>query len=136
MKKASAGQRMGGYLVDFLVTIPLGMIWMIPIIGTLVGGLAMLLYWLLRDIINPSLGKRVSSLRVMSARGGGASTGQLILRNLPLAFPNLILMIPLFGFVLGAALDTMIIVTELVFVLADGRRIGDRLAGTVVMAAD
>jgi uncharacterized RDD family membrane protein YckC len=132
--KASTGQRIGGYLMDCLIAIPFGLIWLIPIIGTLIGGALLLAYWLLRDLVNPSLGKRVAATEVRSANGDPATQGQLILRNLPQALPYVILMIPIIGWGIGSVLNMVVLVTEIVLVITDGRRMGDRLAGTMVCA--
>ncbi len=131
--KASAGQRIGAFLIDLIISVPLGLIWLIPIIGTLVGGFALLVYWLLRDLIGPSIGKRLTGLAIVKPNGGPAGAGQLVLRNLPLALPYIILMIPLLGTFIGAGLDISILLIELIFVVADGRRLGDKMAGTVVV---
>ena len=50
-----------------------------------------------------------------------------------MALPYIILMIPLLGTFIGAGLDIAILLIELIFVLADGRRLGDKMAGTVVV---
>ncbi len=131
--KASAGQRIGAFLIDFVISLPLALIWLIPIIGTLVGGFALLLYWLLRDVLGPSVGKRLTGLAIVAAKGGPVGAGQLVLRNVPLALPYIILMIPLMGMFIGAGLDVLVLVIELIMILADGRRIGDQLAGTTVV---
>ena len=132
-RKATAGQRISAFLIDFVISPPLALIWLIPIIGTLIGGFALLLYWLLRALLGPSVGKRLTGLAIIAANGGPAGAGQLILRNVPLALPYIILMIPLFGTFIGAGLDALVLVIEFIMILADGRRLGDQLAGTMVM---
>ena len=103
-RKATAGQRISAFLIDFVISLPLALIWLIPIIGTLIGGFALLLYWLLRALLGPSVGKRLRGLAIIAASGGPAGAGQLILRNVPLALPYIILMIPLLGTFIGVDL--------------------------------
>ena len=87
----------------------------------------------MRALLGPSVGKRLTGLAIIAANGGPAGAGQLILRNVPLALPYIILMIPLFGTFIGAGLDALVLVIEFIMILADGRRLGDQLAGTMVM---
>ena len=132
MTKATTGQRVGAFLLDFLFSFPLALIWMIPFIGTIVGGFLLFLYWLFRDVMRPSLGKKIVGLDVAALNYGPPSTGSLILRNLLLALPTLIAMIPLVG-VVGFGLDLFVILVEFILLISTGIRLGDRMASTIVV---
>ena len=72
-------------------------------------------YFLLRDVIGPSFGKRLTSLTIVGGEGRPPGAASLILRNLPIVIP-------------------LVIVAEY-FVMrqsSEGRRWGDRWANTCV----
>ncbi len=73
------------------------------------------IYFLLRDAAGGSLGKRLTGLAILDGTGQPASTGSLILRNVPVAIPFVVIAE---YFVMKGA--------------ADGKRWGDRWAGTRV----
>lgn len=133
MKKAEIGPRIGALIIDILISIPLGMVALIPFIGILAGLLAVA-YWLCRDLVRPSLGKKALNLDVVDINGGRPTDQQLILRNVPFAVPSLISMIPFLGVIAGPALATVVFVLELVMFITQGQRFGDKIANTQVIA--
>ena len=106
---------------------------MIPFVGILAGLLAVA-YWLCRDLVRPSLGKKALNLDVVDMNGGRPTDQQLILRNVPFAVPSLISMIPFLGVIAGPALATVVFVLELVMFITQGQRFGDKIANTQVIA--
>ena len=133
MKKAEIGPRIGALIIDILISIPLGMVALIPFVGILAGLLAVA-YWLCRDLVRPSLGKKALNLDVVDINGGRPTDQQLILRNVPFAVPSLISMIPFLGVIAGPALATVVFVLELVMFITQGQRFGDKIANTQVIA--
>ncbi len=133
MKKAEIGPRIGALIIDILISIPLGMVALIPFVGILAGLLAVA-YWLCRDLVRPSLGKKALNLDVVDMNGGRPTDQQLILRNVPFAVPSLISMIPFLGVIAGPALATVVFVLELVMFITQGQRFGDKIANTQVIA--
>ena len=101
---------------------------------TLRFSLAMVLYMLVRDIGGASPGKLVAGLEVVLRGGEPASPLRRVVRNLPLALtPALALFEPMrHGIGLGVALLPSAI--EQFLVLARRERLGDRWAGTMVVA--
>ncbi|MCB9781048.1 MAG: RDD family protein [Alphaproteobacteria bacterium] len=82
------------------------------------------------------LGKRASGVRVVDAITGEAATNeQAILRNLPLALAWGLAILPDPVGLLGWAAVGFLLVLEGVLALArdDGRRLGDLVAGTIVV---
>lgn len=134
--RASAGVRIGSYLIDMLPTFLLLPIAWIPFIGQLIGGLVLFLYWLSRDAFGRSLGKKLLGLSISTPDGSAPSTGSLVLRNLPNALPWLLYMIPLAGYVILAGANFFILLTEIILLVSSNSRLGDRIAGTVVTAGN
>ncbi len=97
-------------------------------------GVLAVAYWLCRDLLRPSLGKKALNLEVVDIGGGRPTDQQLILRNLPFAVPSLVAMIPFVGIVAGPALALVVFVLELVMFITQGQRFGDQLAKTQVIA--
>lgn len=126
-------RRIVGFLIDVIPSLVLGLINLLPILGWMVHGFLSACYWLLRDITGASVGKMVTGSLVVSENGGPASTGQKILRNLPLALPGFVGMIPIVGILFEMILAVVILAIEVLLFLATGRRLGDRLAGTTVV---
>jgi uncharacterized RDD family membrane protein YckC len=133
MKKAEIGPRIGAVIIDGLISIPLGLIAAIPFVG-LIGGLLAVAYWLCRDLLRPSLGKKALNLDVVDVNGGRPTDQQLILRNIPFAIPSLVSMIPFLGIVAGPSIAAIIFIGELVMFITQGQRIGDKIANTQVIA--
>lgn len=126
-------RRTVGFLIDVIPSLILGLINLLPVIGWMVHGFLSACYWLLRDITGASLGKMVTGSIVVSEDGGPASTGQKILRNLPLALPGFVGMIPIVGIFFEMILAVVILGVEVILFCATGRRLGDRLARTTVV---
>ena len=133
MKKAEIGPRIGALLIDCLISIPLVLVGAIPFIG-MIAGLLGVAYWLCRDLVRPSLGKKALNLDVVDISGGRPTDQQLILRNIPLALPSLLGMIPFLGLIAGPVVGTIVFVLELVMFITQGQRFGDQLAKTQVIA--
>jgi uncharacterized RDD family membrane protein YckC len=126
--------RAAGYLIDLLPPIPILLFGVVPIAGPMIVCVFLTPYWLLRDVFGGSLGKRVVGLRVVSADGRFANRRSLVLRNVPLALAPALLFIPLIGPFLAAPTGFVVVVVEAIGVLSQAQRIGDRLAGTMVVA--
>lgn len=148
---AGALRRMGGYIIDVLPTLLLFPLPLIPIIGPLMFGIALLIYWLLRDIRGASLGKWAMGTEIWWVNGGPARGGRCVMRNLTLAIgptismllgflsvlalliPPLLPLVAYGGLLVVAAINFFVILTELIILLVTGRRFGDRFAGTRVV---
>lgn len=133
MKKAEIGPRIGALVIDCLISIPLAMLAAIPFVGVFTG-LLLVAYWLCRDLLRPSLGKKALNLDVVDISGGRPTDQQLIMRNVPFAIPSLVSMIPILGLVAGPGLAVVVFVVELVMFITQGQRFGDQLAKTQVIA--
>ncbi len=125
-------KRVIGYLIDVVPMLFLSLLHFLPVVGWMLYGLLHVCYWLFRDINGASLGKLAMGGFVASADGTPAGTQQRILRNVPLALPGILGMIPLLGLFLELGVAVCIFGGEAVLLLATGRRFGDRLAGTMV----
>lgn len=130
---ADKGLRAAGYLIDVLPAIVFGLFGMIPWIGSIIAGLLLTPYWLLRDVTGASLGKLILRTSVVRKDGQPSAVGARILRNLPLAIGPAFLIIPLLGYVLGPAIAFIAFLIETILVLSNGERLGDRIAGTTVI---
>lgn len=133
-ERARPVERFVAYVLDLVPMIALEMI---PL------GFPQLLasgYILLRDALfqGQSVGKKLLRIRVVTiadARGG--SVRESILRNFPLALGFLLPIIPIVGHLLGAGFALFVFVTEAIAIVTDkrGRRLGDKMAGTIVVRA-
>ena len=110
-------KRVFAFLID-VITFNL----VFAVLSRLVPGLAGLweyglwsVFFLFRDIAGGSLGKRLTGLAILDGTGQPAGTGSLILRNVPVVIPFIVIAE---YFVMKGA--------------ADGKRWGDRWAGTRV----
>ena len=140
--KADLGKRAIALIIDGVATMVVGFI-------PLIGGMIATAYWLLRDgmdvefMDHRSLGKKLMKLRPVMLDGSPVDMATSAKRNWMFALGGiagffamtiigLVLAIPLFlvAFVLG--------IVEVVLVLTDaeGRRIGDKTAGTMVIETD
>ncbi len=133
MKKAEIGPRIGAFIIDGLIGIPIALLSVIPFVGTLFS-LGLIAYWLCRDLLRPSLGKRALGLEVVGLNGDRPTEQQLILRNIPFAIPSLLTMIPFIGPFAALPIAALVYVGELVLFITQGQRFGDQLAKTQVMA--
>jgi len=125
--------RVAGYFIDVIPAIFLALVGLIPIAGPILAGLLLTPYWLLRDVFGVSLGKLLLGTRIVMLDGRPAPAGARVLRNLPLMVGPALLLIPLLGYFLGPSVTGIIVFVEGILVLSNGSRIGDRLAGTVIV---
>jgi uncharacterized RDD family membrane protein YckC len=88
-------------------------------------------YMLLRDIARASVGKLALGMRVVGKDGQPASVAERLLRNTTLALAPALSSVMNYGLA-GLVPDTAIMVESL-FLLSKGERIGDRIAGTIVV---
>ncbi len=126
------GRRVVAYLIDLVPMLILALVHLLPIVGWMLYGFLHACYWLLRDVGGASIGKSVMGSFVASENGAPSTTSQRILRNVPLAIPGVIGMIPLIGIIFEFVVAVVIFGGEAILLLATGRRFGDRLAGTSV----
>ncbi|HEX4169358.1 MAG TPA: RDD family protein [Bryobacteraceae bacterium] len=125
-------RRVAAYLIDIIPMLFLALVHLLPIFGWMLYGLIHVCYWLLRDINGASPGKLVVGSYVANADGTASTTSQRIMRNVPLALPGIIGMIPLIGIFFEFGFAVIIFAGEAILLLATGRRLGDRLANTQV----
>lgn len=125
---ASRMARFGGILVDGIIFLPFVLLSEFPIVGPLV----IISLWLFRDINGRSLGKVVTGTTIISRHGGQATAMQRVIRNLPFALALLPLFLPIVGLA-AFLLQFGMTIVEIIAVLATGERIGDKLAGTMVV---
>jgi uncharacterized RDD family membrane protein YckC len=134
---ADRAKRAGAFFIDWFIGFLLGMI---PAIGWLAGSA----YMLLRDgfssgiLDRRSLGKKAMRIRPVVLAGSPVTFAVSARRNAVFAVPILLLVIPGFGLVLAPAASIVILIIEvgLVFTDRDGRRYGDRIAGTLVVESE
>ncbi len=137
---ADVGTRFLGILIDAIpILIITSIFWVspflfwIPVFGLMMVGLLGGAYWLLRDIKGASLGKMAMGTRVFSKSGGEASTQSLIMRNLPIAAPYALLLIPFVGYFIYGPVAFIVGIVELVMYFTQGERLGDKIANTIVL---
>lgn len=129
---ASPWQRILAFLIDFALVTLLSLLDEVPILNFLIA-ILVFLYWVLRDVSGASIGKRILGLKVMSKSGQEATKFQCIVRNLAFALPAVALVIPYLGLLLDGGLDLIIMGVELIVLLATKNRLGDKIAGTMVI---
>jgi len=132
METASTGRRACAYIIDCLVTFLLVPFVFVPILGLIIIGVFLFAYWLLRDVAGSSPGKLLLGMRVVHNSGDEYRVGPRIMRNLPLSIGPLLLCIPIIGVFIGSPVALVMVLTEVIMLLATGRRLGDRLADTAV----
>jgi len=138
--KADLSKRFLAALIDGLL---MGVVGMIPFIGAIVSAC----YEGVRDGLEidfmnkRSIGKKVMKLRPVRIDGQPMDLATSIKRNIPLLIGwcgAIIFWIPILGWILGPfiiAVGAIIAIVECILVLTDaeGRRWGDKLAGTKVI---
>jgi uncharacterized RDD family membrane protein YckC len=137
LPRAETARRAGAFFVDLLVVALLFAL--LGVLGPLLGAA----YVAFRDglEIGPfkgrSLGKAALGLTVVHLRGDGCDARCSLARNWVLAVPCLIGVIPIVGWIAFPILGLLVLVAEAAFVIVNqaGRRFGDELAGTQVVAA-
>lgn len=137
--KADLARRVLAALVDGVIASVVGLI---PIIGALIGAA----YMLTKDAVlfevtkqaewkNRSLGKKLFNLEVVAENGADVDLMTSVKRNVPLAIGTLLMIIPIAGWVLGPLVAFVFAIIEVALVLTEknGKRLGDRWAGTQVV---
>ena len=146
--KADLAKRFIGALIDGIIVGVAGMlVGFIPFIGGPIAGVLVGGYWLMRDGLDlefadkRSIGKKVMKLRPVRLDGQPMDQGTSMKRNLPLAIYAVgyfLWIVPVLGhlvsipiFVIGGFINLV----EAVLVITDGegRRWGDKMAGTKVI---
>lgn len=125
--------RFVGLLIDMAPTLLLGLVAWFPILGQMVAGLLGGVWWLLRDMKGASLGKHLLKERVVMKDGSEAQQGALIKRNITVAAPSFMLVIPLLGLILCPIVALGCLGLEIYTIATKGERFGDQLAGTKVI---
>ncbi|RJX29472.1 MAG: hypothetical protein C4554_00710 [Dethiobacter sp.] len=122
-------RRIFAFLVDAVVA---SLLSLVPFIGWLIG----FFYMLLRDGLTESgsPGKKLLNLHVTTKYGEQITYMESFRRNVIFAFPVILSIIPLIGWIISGLLSIVIYVIELLAMANDprGRRNGDRWAGTIV----
>jgi uncharacterized RDD family membrane protein YckC len=125
--------RVAGYFVDLVPAVIFGLVALIPFIGLIFAGFLLTPYWLLRDITGASLGKLAVGMRVVGQNGQPAPKGALMLRNFPLIAAPLCMLIPFLNYFLVLPVGGIVVLVEGIMLLSQGSRLGDKMAGTVVV---
>lgn len=143
LPKADLTRRIIAGVIDAAITLVVGFIpWL--------GGLLATGYWLVRDGLelefmdHRSIGKKLMKLRPVTADGQPTEMVDSVKRNWPLAFggvAQLLLFIPIIGWILlipVVFIAFAVGIVEVVLVITDseGRRLGDRFAGTRVVETE
>jgi uncharacterized RDD family membrane protein YckC len=127
------GLRAAGYLIDVLPALLIVPFAAIPIVGQFFAGVLLGSYWLFRDVTRASLGKLALGTEVRDLHGGVPTTAARITRNITLAAGAFVLAIPIIGYVLAGVVAMIMFWTEVIMLLTQGQRLGDKLAGTMVV---
>lgn len=122
-------RRLFAFIIDAAIA---ALVSLVPFIGWLFS----FLYMLLRDGLTPngSPGKRLLNLEVTTKYGRQITYEESFRRNFIFALPSLLSLVPLAGWLIGVLAAIVIYIVELLAIINDpqGRRNGDRWAGTVV----
>lgn len=140
--RADLGKRAIAAIIDAVIAIVVGLI-------PLVGGIAATAYWLVRDgmdiefMDHRSIGKKVMKLRPVTLDGQPMDITASVKRNWMFALGGIaqFFAMTIIGLVIAiplglAAIVIGIIEVVLVFTDAEGRRMGDKMAGTRVIESD
>ncbi len=143
--KADTGKRALAFIIDVAVA------WVLSaVIPTFVGPLLGALYLLLRDgfdfeyMDGRSLGKRLIGLRPVRLDGGKMDMATSVSRNWTIALASLAASFGVFGLIITLGLVLLLVlggaILQLIEVVltvidAEGRRLGDKFAGTIVVEA-
>jgi uncharacterized RDD family membrane protein YckC len=146
--KADLSKRVIAVIIDAVpVMIVFIVLRWIPFIGAAVSGAIAAAWWLVRDGLDldfadkRSPGKKIMKLRPIRLDGQAMDINTSAMRNFPLCIGSvgsIFLVIPLLGLIpaiLFAVVGLIVGIAEVFFVLTDaeGRRWGDKLAGTKVI---
>jgi uncharacterized RDD family membrane protein YckC len=129
------GQRFGALLIDAACAIPLVVMAVIPLVG-IIGAPLLCAYWISRDSFlgGQSIGKKALGLKVIKPDGSPFTWADSVKRNI-IYFGYLVLLIPWLGIFLNLIVNVPLAILELVMVLTNGQRLGDRQGGTFVVRA-
>ena len=129
---ANTSQRIVGGIVDvaplLVVTVALTAFVTPFDVGATLGRLVAALGLMIKDVTGASPGKWLVGVRVTDRSGAPASAGRRLLRNVTLAAAPLLAGMPYLG-----RIAAVICIGEMVLVLWQKERLGDRLAGTAVV---
>lgn len=130
------GQRFVALFIDALIAMPLAIMAVIPFLG-IIGAPLFCLYLISRDALlgGQSVGKRVMGLKVVKSNGQPFTWGDSVQRNI-IYFAALALIIPWAGIILHKLIAFPLGIVELILILSNGQRMGDRMANTYVVRAD
>jgi uncharacterized RDD family membrane protein YckC len=131
-RSSVTGARIVAFLLDEIIGIILGTVALVPVIGQLVGGFLLTVFWLFRDVNGGSPGKMALGLVVVNRSGGASTIKQRITRNLPFAISIAPLVVPFVGYEIAIVLELIAITLEVGSLLFTGDRLADRLVGTTV----
>ena len=120
-------------LIDWLPTLILIPLAIIPIVGPMIVGVAIGAWYLMRDIKGASLGKHFLKERVVMKDNSLPDQTALLKRNITIAAPALCTAIPIAGYILGPLVGIAMLILEVVMLATKGERFGDQLAGTKVI---
>ena len=142
LKKADLGKRIPAALIDGILAFVVGFI---PFIGGLIGTA----YWCVRDGLEidfmdkRSIGKKVMKLRPVTLDGSPMDIMVSIKRNWMFALGGIaqVLAYTIIGLIIAIPLALVVfllVILELVLVITDdeGRRLGDKIANTMVIEVD
>lgn len=126
LAKADPSKRIVAFIIDWVLSVPFQFIGVIPFIGQFLSLMFLIPYWLLRDVGGASIGKRLMGLRVVNYQGETAAFGTRVRRNLILAFPFLVIILPVLGAVAAALAFFAVALIELTLLFVRGERLSDR----------
>ena len=142
LKKADLGKRIPAALIDGILAFVVGFI---PFIGGLIGTA----YWCVRDgmeidfMDRRSIGKKVMKLRPVTLDGSPMDIMASVKRNWMFALSGVaqVLAYTIIGLIIAIPLALVVfllVILEFVLVITDdeGRRLGDKIANTMVIEVD
>ncbi len=142
LQKADLAKRFIAAIIDAVIAVIVGLI---PIVG----GLVATLYWLFRDGLDiefmdhRSLGKKLLKLRPVKLDGSPVDLATSIKRNWMFALGGIVQLFAatIIGLIVAIPLAFVVLliaIVEVVMVLTDpeGRRLGDKLAETIVIEVE
>ena len=141
MEKADLITRFLAALIDGMVV---GILTLVPLVGLLAAAVYMLtkdgiVYELTKnqEFEGRSIGKRILGLKVVRLDNMEMDISTSARRNLTLGLGSLIALVPIIGWILGVIIGAIMNIVEMLFLLMDseGRRLGDKWAGTQVVVA-
>ncbi len=130
---ASRGTRIAAFSIDLAILVVIGMFDFVPLLGQYLFALISAVFVLLRDANGASFGKSMLGCVVVSKDGNPATMKQKMLRNVIFLLPELAALIPFLGIFLGPIGFGTVACLELFVLLVTGERIGDQMAGTMVV---